>query len=308
MNTLDFISQNKVITICRRVYGEDLLKLADALYAGGIKMIEVTFDQADPDCIEKTGECIRALCDRFGDKMMFGAGTVLNAEQVEAAAKAGARYIISPNVDADVIAKTKELGLVSMPGAMTPSEILTAHKLGADIVKLFPAGYLGFGYIKDILGPISHVKLCATGGVTEAVLRRLCDDEEGPSLDAIADCGVRGEEGIREFVVPYKGMEVRMCVASGLENARKVLDAVKSGEKSYHFIEVMACPGGCVMGGGQPIYGTKATRVTTRRAGLYAADGNMAIKKSNENPLMDVFYNGPFKDKTHELLHTSHHE
>ena len=167
MNTLDFISQNKVITICRRVYGEDLLKLADALYAGGIKMIEVTFDQADPDCIEKTGECIRALCDWFGDKMMFGAGTVLNAEQVEAAAKAGARYIISPNVDADVIAKTKELGLVSMPGAMTPSEILTAHKLGADIVKLFPAGYLGFGYIKDILGPISHVKLCATGGVTE---------------------------------------------------------------------------------------------------------------------------------------------
>lgn len=167
MNTLDFISQNKVITICRRVYGEDLLKLADALYAGGIKMIEVTFDQADPDCIEKTGECIRALCDRFGGKMMFGAGTVLNAEQVEAAAKAGARYIISPNVDADVIAKTKELGLVSMPGAMTPSEILTAHKLGADIVKLFPAGYLGFGYIKDILGPISHVKLCATGGVTE---------------------------------------------------------------------------------------------------------------------------------------------
>ena len=99
-----------------------------------------------------------------------------------------------------------------------------------------------------------------------------------------------------------------MCVASGLENARKVLDAVKSGEKSYHFIEIMACPGGCVMGGGQPIYGTKATRVTTRRAGLYAADGNMAIKKSNENPLMDVFYNGPFKDKTHELLHTSHHE
>ena len=140
MNTLDFISQNKVITICRRVYGEDLLKLADALYAGGIKMIEVTFDQADPDCIEKTGECIRALCDRFGDKMMFGAGTVLNAEQVEAAAKAGARYIISPNVDADVIAKTKELGLVSMPGAMTPSEILTAHKLGADIVKVSYTG------------------------------------------------------------------------------------------------------------------------------------------------------------------------
>lgn len=167
MNTLEFITQNKVITICRKVYGRELLRLAEALYAGGVRMIEVTFDQADPDCIQKTADSILALNEQFGDKMMFGAGTVLTTEQVVAAQQAGARYIISPNVDADVIAKTKELRLVSMPGAMTPSEILTAHKLGADIVKLFPAGYLGFGYIKDILGPISHVKLCATGGVTE---------------------------------------------------------------------------------------------------------------------------------------------
>lgn len=175
MNTLEFITENKVITICRKVYGEDLMKLADALYEGGVKLIEVTFDQADPDCIAKTSECIRALCERFGDRMMFGAGTVLTPEQVKAAAAAGARYIISPNVDADVIKATKELGLVSMPGAMTSSEILTAHKLGADIVKLFPSGYLGFGYIKDILGPISHVKLCATGGVTEETWGKYLD-------------------------------------------------------------------------------------------------------------------------------------
>ncbi|MGM9584227.1 MAG: [FeFe] hydrogenase, group A [Faecousia sp.] len=147
-----------------------------------------------------------------------------------------------------------------------------------------------------------------TGGVTEAVLRRLSDGEDTPSLDTIADCGVRGKEGIREFTVPYKGTDVNICVASGLANARKVLDSVKSGEKSYHFIEVMACPGGCVMGGGQPIYGTKATRVETRRQGLYNADSDMVIKKPHENPLMDVFYNGPFKDKTHELLHTGPHE
>ncbi|MGM9660977.1 MAG: [FeFe] hydrogenase, group A [Faecousia sp.] len=147
-----------------------------------------------------------------------------------------------------------------------------------------------------------------TGGVTEAVLRRLSNGEDTPSLEAIADCGVRGKEGIREFTVPYKGIDVNICVASGLANARKVLDSVKSGEKNYHFIEVMACPGGCVMGGGQPIYGTKATRVETRRQGLYNADSDMVIKKPHENPLMDVFYNGPFKDKTHELLHTSHHE
>ena len=168
MNTLEFIQENKVITICRKVYGEDLLNLAGALKAGGVKLIEVTFDQADPDCIAKTSEAIRSLCEQYGDEMMFGAGTVLTKEQVKAAADAGARYIISPNIDPEVIRYTKELGLVSMPGAMTPSEIISAHNLGADIVKLFPAGYLGFGYIKDILGPISHVKLCATGGVNEA--------------------------------------------------------------------------------------------------------------------------------------------
>ncbi len=147
----------------------------------------------------------------------------------------------------------------------------------------------------------------ATGGVTEAVLRRLVDGHDTATLNAIADCGVRGDKGIKEFSIPYNGMEVKICVASGLANARKVLEAVKSGEKEYHFIEVMACPGGCVMGGGQPTDGTKVRRAETRTKGLYAADGDMAIKKSNENPLMDVFYNGYFKGKTHELLH-NHHE
>lgn len=167
MNTAMFIEENKIIAICRKVYGQDLMNLAQALLDGGVKLMEVTFDQADPDCITKTTTCISMLQEKFGDNMMFGAGTVLTKEQVQAAADAGARYIISPNVDPLVIGCTKELGLVSIPGAMTPSEIITAHNLGADIVKLFPAGTLGFRYIKDILAPISHVKLCATGGVTE---------------------------------------------------------------------------------------------------------------------------------------------
>lgn len=143
----------------------------------------------------------------------------------------------------------------------------------------------------------------ATGGVTEAVLRRLVDGHDTATLNAIAECGVRGDQGIKEFTIPYKGTDVKICVVSGLANARKVLESVKSGEKTYHFIEVMACPGGCVMGGGQPIGGTKAVRAETRTQALYAADGGMAIKKSNENPLMDVFYNGFFKGKAHELLH-----
>ena len=147
----------------------------------------------------------------------------------------------------------------------------------------------------------------ATGGVTEAVLRRLVEGHDPATLNAVANMGERGSDGIKEFTVPYNGIDVKICVASGLAKARKVLEAVKSGEKEYHFIEIMACPGGCVMGGGQPIHGTKAQRAETRTKGLYAADGEMVIKKSNENPLMDVFYNGYFKGKAHELLH-NHHE
>ena len=167
MTTLDFILKYKVITICRKVYGDDLLQLAHALLEGGVKLMEVTFDQADPNCIEKTSGALQMLVDEFKETMMFGAGTVLTKEQVVAAKEVGARYIISPNTDLEVIAETKRHGLVSIPGAMTPSEIITAHNHGADIVKLFPAGTLGMAYIKDILAPISHVKLCATGGVTE---------------------------------------------------------------------------------------------------------------------------------------------
>ena len=146
----------------------------------------------------------------------------------------------------------------------------------------------------------------ATGGVTEAVLRRLVDGHDPATLNAVANMGARGSEGIKEFTVPYNGIDVKICVASGLANARKVLESVKSGEKEYHFIEVMACPGGCVMGGGQPIHGTKVQRAETRTKGLYAADGEAVIKKSNENPLMDIFYNGFFKGKAHELLHNPH--
>lgn len=142
-----------------------------------------------------------------------------------------------------------------------------------------------------------------TGGVTEAVLRRLSTGHDAASLNTIAECGIRGKEGIKEAVVPYNGMDVKVCVVSGLANARKVLDQVKSGEKEYHLIEVMACPGGCVMGGGQPVDGLKAVREKARAKALYNTDGEMSIKKPNENPLMDIFYNGYFKGKAHELLH-----
>lgn len=167
MNTKDFISQNKLIVVCRRVYGDDLLRLAEALHKGGINLMELTFDQVDSECMMKTPYNISSLVSHFGSEMQFGAGTVLSKDQVKAAADGGAKYIISPNTDINVIQTTKKLGLVSIPGAATPTEILTAHNNGADFVKLFPAGTLGFKYIKDILAPISHVKFVANGGVTE---------------------------------------------------------------------------------------------------------------------------------------------
>ena len=167
MTTQEFISQHKVIAIIRKVYGEQLLELSKALRAGGVRLMECTFDQQDPDCINKNQQAISMLCEHHGDTMQIGAGTVLNRQQVDAAKQAGAQYIISPNVNLSVIERTKELGLVSMPGAMTPTEIMAAHDAGADFVKLFPATTLGFHYIKDIMTPISHVKLVATGGVTE---------------------------------------------------------------------------------------------------------------------------------------------
>ncbi len=144
-----------------------------------------------------------------------------------------------------------------------------------------------------------------SGGVTEAVLRRLVDGSDAATFAALANTGVRGE-GIKEFVVPYNGIDVKICVLSGLANARQVLEQVKSGEKEYHLIEVMACRGGCVMGGGQPAYYGPIQK-GARTSGLYNADCDMAIRKSNENPLMEAFYNSPMKDKIHDLLHNHRH-
>ena len=141
-----------------------------------------------------------------------------------------------------------------------------------------------------------------TGGVTEAVLRRLATDHNSATLNAIAACGIRGEEGIKEATIPYNGMDVKICVVSGLANARKVMEQVRSGEKQYHLIEVMACRRGCIMGGGQPIPAGPRHKAA-RAQGLYKADKDRILRKSDENPLMDVFYNGYFKGKAHELLH-----
>ena len=161
------VLDSKVIAIVRGIYGEDCLKLAKALYKGGIRMLEVTFDQRNVELQEKTAETIRLLCDQMGDQMSFGAGTVTSVEMVQLAKKAGAQFIISPNTKEAVIKETLSLGMVSIPGAMTPTEVIDAYEYGADYVKVFPAGNLGPSYMKSLCAPISQVPMLAVGGVDE---------------------------------------------------------------------------------------------------------------------------------------------
>ena len=139
-----------------------------------------------------------------------------------------------------------------------------------------------------------------TGGVTEAVLRRLSTDKSNKALMSIAFNDVRGMKGVKETTIPYGDKEVRIAIVSGLKNAEKIIQALKNGEH-FDFIEVMACPGGCVAGGGQP-FGTNATKEVRGKA-LYSADKMLSIKRSEENPLMLSLYDGVLKGRVHELLH-----
>lgn len=152
----------------------------------------------------------------------------------------------------------------------------------------------------------------ATGGVMEAALRTVSEVLEGKPLDKIEFEAVRGTDGIKEATLNVAGTDVKIAVVNGLGNARKLLNDIRAGKADYHFVEIMACPGGCVTGGGQPIVSAQ-TRMdidvkAVRAAGLYAEDESLPIRKSHENPdikhLYDEFLEAPGSHKAHELLHT----
>ena len=161
------ILDKKAIAIVRGVYDEDCVKLAAALADGGIELLEVTFDQRSAEERQRTCDTIRALNAELGGRMAFGAGTVTTVEMVEMAKEAGAKFIISPDTNEAVIKATVAAGMVSVPGALTPTEIAHAHNCGADFVKLFPANAMGPAYLKAICAPLSHVRILAVGGVDE---------------------------------------------------------------------------------------------------------------------------------------------
>jgi len=165
MNAYETILNEKLVAIVRGFAPATVVEMAKAYVAGGIRCIEVTFDQSSAEKRLETVATIKAIKAELGDQVCVGAGTVMTVEQVQMAAEAGAEYMISPNVDEDVIKETKRLGKISIPGAMTPSEIASAYKMGADIIKLFPANEVGLSYIKAIKAPLKHIPLMATGGV-----------------------------------------------------------------------------------------------------------------------------------------------
>ena len=154
----------------------------------------------------------------------------------------------------------------------------------------------------------------ATGGVMEAALRTVAEIVTGKPLESLDFKEVRGIEAVKEAEYDLAGTKVRVAVTSGLENATKLLDRIRSGEADYHFVEVMACPGGCVNGGGQPHQPGQVRNFVDLRAerakALYSEDAGMTLRKSHENPvvkeLYDTYLGEPGSEKAHHLLHTQY--
>ena len=163
--TVRIISEEKVVMIVRGVPLDRMIPLVEAMYRGGIRAVECTYDATGKISDAEIAEVIGALAKHFEGKMVVGAGTVLREDQVELTAKHGGRFIVSPDMNEAVIRKTKECRLASLPGALTPTEALAAHRAGADFVKLFPISNLGAAYLKAIRAPLSHIKFLAVGGV-----------------------------------------------------------------------------------------------------------------------------------------------
>ena len=202
-------------------------------------------------------------------------------------------------------------------GLMDVDYVLTTREL-AKMIKEARINFLeSEGEYENPFGPASGAAVIfgATGGVMEAALRTVSEILNGKPSEEIEYTAVRGVEGVKEATVVMGGMPVKVAVAHGLGNARKILDKIRAGDSGYAFVEIMACPGGCVTGGGQPIQPARVTNwidlKTLRAKALYDEDKSLPIRKSHENPvIMNDLYGGflgePGGHKSHELLHTTY--
>lgn len=210
----EWLQKEKIVAIVRGVESSQCMKVAEALYAGGIRLMEITYDQKKPDSWKNTAQAIQDISQAFKGRLLVGAGTVTTSELVELTYSSGGLFVISPDTNTDVIHRTRELGMVSMPGAMTPSEVTAAFRAGADIIKVFPAAKLGPDYIKAIRAPLSHIPMMVVGGIDEKNVRQFLD------VGAIG-AGVGGNLANRAWIEAGKFEKVT-------ETARALIDAVSS--------------------------------------------------------------------------------
>jgi len=204
MTALDQILKNKIVAIIRGADPVDVLKIADALQQGGVDILEVTLNS--PNALQ----VIKELTDKKKD-ILIGAGTVLSVTDANASIDAGAKFIISPNVNVEIIAATKKLGIVSIPGAYTATEVLNAYLNGGDIIKIFPA--TSAEYIKVLRGPLSHIPMMPTGGITPGNI------SEFKKAGAVAF-------GIGTSLVDVKNKITEEYLDRITENARKFVQAI----------------------------------------------------------------------------------
>jgi 2-dehydro-3-deoxyphosphogluconate aldolase/(4S)-4-hydroxy-2-oxoglutarate aldolase len=156
---LQRVLDHTIVAVIRAVSGELLADVAESLLAGGVEVMEVTFT------VPRAVRVLEQVAERVGDRILLGAGTVLDAETCRTAILAGAEFIVSPSTHVDVIQTCKRYSKLVMPGAFTPTEVVTAWQAGADIVKIFPSEITGPRYLKALQGPLPHVRLMPTGGV-----------------------------------------------------------------------------------------------------------------------------------------------
>jgi 2-dehydro-3-deoxyphosphogluconate aldolase / (4S)-4-hydroxy-2-oxoglutarate aldolase len=161
LSALNRLLQIGILPVVRAASADEAIAIGDAVVAGGIEALEITMTV--PGAVEVVGQVSR----RYGDRLLIGAGTVLDAEQARQSIEAGARFIVSPIVDEDTIATCRAAQVVVLPGALTPTEVVRAWRAGADLVKVFPCGAVGgASYIKALKAPLPEVRLVPTGGVT----------------------------------------------------------------------------------------------------------------------------------------------
>lgn len=254
-------------------------------------------------CEERYPDLAKNLSTCRSPQQMFGA---VVREYYKDPEQSGGKRIVSVSI-MPCTAKKEEIlrpesttnGKQDIDYVLTTTELISMiRKAGIRFENLeIEATDMPFG-----IGSGAGVIFGVTGGVTEAVLRRLREGHNRVEMEKIKFSGIRGEEGLKEVEFDYNGRTIRAAVVSGLGNANNLMKRIQKGEVQYDFVEVMACRRGCIMGGGQPVPVDPESRIA-RSKGIYDTDINTQIKKSNENPLVQSLYDGLLKGKTHELLH-----